>query len=126
MLPQTPSSVVAAEFDKPDGYPEYAAKLGNLTLLEKSINASVGNGLFKGKQPAYRQSSFLLTKSLGGKVKVGVNTAVDRAVSPLEVFESWNADDIDRRQRMLARMASKVWDVPLLLDGREPPPPAES
>lgn len=113
ILPQTPSAVVIAEFDKPDEIPAYIRRLGNLTLVEKSINCSVGNGRFTDKQTAYRKSNMLLTKSLGEHIQLGANTAVDRASRYLEDFTSWSSSDIDRRQAMLTRLAHTVWDIPL-------------
>ncbi len=87
--------------------------LPNLTLIEKSINCSVGNDVFAAKQSAYRQSQMLLTKSLGEHVSVGLNTAIDRAVQELEDFTTWSSHDIERRQAMLSRLAHCVWDMPL-------------
>jgi hypothetical protein len=113
ILPQNPSTLVLNDFDKPDEYTDYVGRLGNLCLLEKTINASVGNGLFKEKQAAYRQSGFLLTKSLGERVQVGSNTAVDRVARRLPAFETWSSKDIAARQRFLAELASEVWDVPI-------------
>lgn len=111
ILPQKPLQDSLDEFDRVDLLSEYVHKLGNLTLLEKPINASVGNGAFHTKIKAYRQSNFLLTKSLAGPIEVGKNTAVDRAVRDLEVFDTWYSKDIDRRQEMLGRLALKVWDM---------------
>ena len=113
ILPQTKTQVLLDAFDKPDEYGTYAHRLGNLTLLEKSINTSVGQKLFADKKPALRQSKFRLTRSLGEKIKVGQNTAIDRAVRSLEEFETWTSEDIERRQAMLARIAHEVWDVPV-------------
>jgi uncharacterized protein with ParB-like and HNH nuclease domain len=112
ILPQNPSQEALHEFDRVDLLSEYVHKLGNLTPLEKPINASVGNGPFGSKIKAYRQSNFLLTKSLAEPIEVGKNTAVDRAVRDLEGFETWYAKDIERRQEMLGRLALKVWDMP--------------
>lgn len=112
ILPQTPTQDVIAAFDKPDEIPVYIRRLGNLTLLEKSINASIGNGLFASKQQAYSQSNMLLTKTIGGPVNVGVNTSVDRTVRELEEFTTWTSHDIERRQAMLQRLAHRVWDMP--------------
>lgn len=112
ILPQTPSPEVIAAFDMPDAIPAYVHRLGNLTLVEKSINCAVGNGLFTAKRSAYRQSHLLLTKTLGERVVVGVDTRVDRAVRELETFHVWTTGDIERRQDMLGRLAHKVWDMP--------------
>ena len=99
-------------FDQKELYDEYVERMGNLTLLEKTINGSVSNGLYSKKLPGYRQSSYLLTKSLAEKPKVGVNTQLNRAVEHLIPFGEWNSDSIQRRQMMLARLAVFVWDMP--------------
>ncbi len=112
ILPQNPSAGVLLDFDRVDDIESYIHRLGNLTLVEKSINCSIGNGLFAEKRHAYVQSNFLLTKSLGQRVQVGMNTAVNRAVQGLEHFESWTSQSIERRQAMLVRLARKVWDMP--------------
>ncbi len=46
ILPQKPTQDVIKKFDEPDKIEKYITKLGNLTLLEKSINGSIQNGLF--------------------------------------------------------------------------------
>ncbi|MCB9006099.1 MAG: DUF262 domain-containing protein [Ardenticatenaceae bacterium] len=112
ILPKTPSAEVMAEFDKPDEIYDYIHRLGNLTLLERSINSSVGNGLFSAKKEPYHQSKFLFTKSISEKVAVGVNTAIDRAVKDLVTFDEWTSESIEMRQLMLADLAKRVWDMP--------------
>jgi hypothetical protein len=112
ILPSNPRPDVRAAFDKLDKYDDYTGRLGNLTLLEKTINASVSNGSFAEKAPGYRQSAFLLTKSLVEKPQVGVNTQLNRAVADLPQFENWSSSAIDQRQDMLAKLARKVWNVP--------------
>lgn len=116
ILPSTPQPDVRAAFDKSDQYDDYAGRLGNLTLLEKTINSSVSNASFSEKAPGYRQSAFLLTKSLAEKPQVGVNTQLNRAVAELIPFDKWNSSTIEQRQEMLARIARKVWDMP---EGKE-------
>ncbi|MBZ0264209.1 DUF262 domain-containing HNH endonuclease family protein [bacterium] len=112
ILPETPKEVVKENFDRKDLYFEYAAKLGNLTLLEKTINASVSNDLFALKIPGYKQSAYLLTRSLAEKPNVGINTQLNRAVEHLIAFTELISKSIERRQRMLARLAVFVWDMP--------------
>ena len=111
ILPQTPSPEVLAAFDKKEEIKDFIYALGNLTLVEKTINCSVGNGLFGEKKNAYKQSNFLITKSLDEKVSVGVNTAVNRAVSGLLTFDKWTSESIDQRQKMLTLLAKQVWDM---------------
>ncbi len=112
ILPQTPRPEIITSFDDSENINDYIYKLGNLTLLEKPINPSVGNKPFALKQGGYEQSKFLITKSLAGKIEVGINTAVDRAVKDLLIFDEWSSNSIKLRQEMLTRMARKIWDMP--------------
>ncbi len=112
ILPVNPRPDVRSAFDKQNEYGEYVGRLGNLTLLEKTINGSVSNGSFTEKLPGYKQSSFLLTKSLAEKPKVGVNTQLNRAVAELIPFDNWDSSTIGKRQEMLTGLARKVWDMP--------------
>jgi hypothetical protein len=112
ILPQTPNQQVRDDFDRDDQYYDYVERMGNLTLLEKTINTSVSNDLYIKKLPGYRQSSYLLTKSLAEKPHVGVDTQLNRAVEHLISFGEWNSNSIERRQKMLARLAVFVWDMP--------------
>jgi hypothetical protein len=112
ILPQSPTADVRAAFDKTAEYFQYMQKLGNLTLLEKTINTSISNGPYEAKKQGYGQSSFLLTKSLVMKPQVGVNTQLNRAVDDLRQFESWNSAAINERQQMLGTLARKVWQMP--------------
>jgi hypothetical protein len=112
ILPTNPRPNVRAAFDKPEEYDAYVGRLGNLTLLEKTINCAVSNASFAEKQPGYKQSTFLITKSLAEKPQVGVNTQLNRAVHELIEFETWDSAAILKRQEMLAKLARKVWDMP--------------
>jgi len=112
ILPTTPRPDVRDAFDKPNEYAAHVGRLGNLTLLEKTINGSVQNGSFAEKAPGYRQSTFLLTKSLVEKPQVGVNTQLNRAVQDLIQFDKWDSAAIQTRQEMLTTLARKVWDMP--------------
>lgn len=109
ILPQSPNPEAFAAFDRPEEYDGYKEKLGNLTLLERTINTSVSNGTYEVKKAGYRQSSFLLTKSLVEKPQVGVNTQLNRAVRDLIQFETWDSASIETRQKMLAALAERVW-----------------
>jgi hypothetical protein len=109
ILPRSPATGIKEEFDNPAQYSAYVEKLGNLTLLEKSINTSVSNGAYQAKIPGYKQSTFLLTKSTAEKPHVGVNTQVNRAAEDLISFDKWDSAAIEQRQDMLGRLARKVW-----------------
>lgn len=111
VLAQSPPPQLRESFDAPEKYDEYAQRLGNLTLLERTINASISNGSYEAKSPGYRQSSFLLTKSLVEKPSVGANTQLNSAVKDLKVFDEWNSQAIEARQQMLGDLARQVWNV---------------
>ena len=112
VLPQHPSKKALTEFDKPDQADEYIGRLGNLTLAEETINCSLGNIPFSDKQPVYTNSKFLLTRLLTGKLKVGKNTAVNRAIEGLPTFSQWSSEAIQERQEALTTLARKVWEMP--------------
>ena len=111
ILPVHPRPEVRAAFDDPDRYDEFAGRLGNLTLLEKTINASVSNGSLAEKAPGYRQSTFLLTRSLVEQPSVGTNTQLNRAVKDLLQFDSWDSSAIEKRGEMLVALARRVWNM---------------
>ena len=113
ILPQQPSEEVLNDFDELESIRHFTHMLGNLTLVEEPINLSVGNRPFVEKQKAYVQSELLLTRSLGKRVSVGVDTSVDRAVRNLLEFEEWTSKSIEDRQKMLARLAHQVWEMPI-------------
>jgi len=112
ILPEHPKEEVVKNFDKNDEYDVYKEMLGNLTLLEKTINASVKNDLFAKKVPGYRQSAYLLTRSLAEKPMVGAHTQLNRAVEQLISFDKWDSSSIECRQVMLVRLAAFVWGMP--------------
>ncbi|MHB8945864.1 MAG: HNH endonuclease family protein, partial [Bacillota bacterium] len=111
ILPQKPSLELRSSFDKPEEYDVYSDKLGNLALLEKPINTSLGNGTFEEKKREYPKSRFLLTRCLVMQPQVGLNTAVNRAVRDFSPFESWGSREIELRQETLGGLALKVWDL---------------
>jgi len=112
ILPQTPSAAAMAEFDRPDDHKEYVPRLGNLALAEQAINISLGNKPFGDKKSVYPSSKFLLTKAIGERPTVGVNTAVDRAVADLTPFEQWTSAAVADRHEQLTRLAFRVWEMP--------------
>src|SRR5690606_31764886 len=85
IFPQTPKAEAAAEFG-PVSEQEVVQRLGNLVLVEKSINTSLGNRPYSEKRPVYQQSKLLLTRALSERPKVGANTRIDRAVALIEPY----------------------------------------
>lgn len=110
ILPQQPSEAARAEFGAFEDQ-SITDRLGNLVLIEKSINASVGNRPYSQKRNIYRQSQLLLTKALVERPKVGTSTKIDLAVADLEPFTEWNEAAVIKRQDMLTALAKSVWAV---------------
>ena len=113
IFPQQPSQEAASEFGMTDdeGVEGVAGRLGNLLLIEKSINASLGNQAYSKKRSAYTQSHLLLTKTLAERPKIGEKTRIDKAVADLVSFSEWNETAINQRQKMLAVLAQRIWGI---------------
>lgn len=121
ILPETPTPDQRSRFETSNpgkSYDDYVVQLGNLTLLEKSFNASAGNKDFTDKVGVYEKSHFYLTKSISSLDKVGKKTSLQRLNVMLNSFSDWSAASIDKRQEMLAELALNVWN----LDTVEPEP----
>ncbi len=69
-------------------------RLGNLTLLEDTLNRSIGNKSFEEKRKVYSRSDYIITRKIVEKDK-------------------WLPDSISERQEVLAQIAAKVWRVTL-------------
>ena len=110
IFPLEPSSEALTEFGEAED-PDVKHRLGNLVLVEKSINASLGNRPYSRKREVYPQSQLLLTKGLPKRPQVGVDTRIDRAVKDLEPFDVWNEGNVIRRQNALAALARVVWGL---------------
>ena len=111
IFPQQPSKEAADEFGAFDDQ-DVADRLGNLVLVEKSINASLGNRPYSQKRDVYIQSQLLLTKALAKRPKVGENTRIDAAVAELNPAAEWNEAAVIERQEELATLARSAWNVP--------------
>lgn len=111
ILPYTPTEGLKKEFNKPELYPDYAARLGNLALLEMSINTSVQQNFFASKTTEYQKSNFILTKTIGTPFQVGLNTQPNRATADLQSWGAWTSEAIEQRQKMLTKLAWQVWGI---------------
>ena len=111
IFPQQPSEEATAEFGKAED-PDIAERLGNLVLVEKPINRSLGNRAYSRKRDVYSQSQLLLTKAVAERPRVGVNTRIDIAVAELKPASTWSEAAVIERQECLATLARSVWSVP--------------
>ena len=89
----------------------YINRLGNLTLLENSINKSIHNDVYANKSIAYKQSKFYLTSSLSSLVNQGQDTAINRTNLLLSAWPDWNKQSIEARQEMLYRLSEMIWGL---------------
>jgi len=92
-------------------YSSLINRLGNLTLLENSINKSIHNDDYASKSIAYQQSKFYLTKSISGLVDQGSDTAITRTNKKLTAWGVWNKESIEARQQMLYRLSEEIWGI---------------
>lgn len=111
VFPQGASDAAKAEFGSFTD-PAIAQRLGNLVLVEKSINASLGNRPYSYKRTVYPKSKHLLTRSLAESQRVGRDGRIDRAVAGFTAFPEWNEKSVEQREAELAALARRTWDVP--------------
>lgn len=111
VLPQSPTSEQRAAFDRVADYDEYCKRMGNLALLEKSINAALGRDYFEQKKPEFNRSGLFLTRSLAAYQGVGLAGATVRAARSLTVHDSWSSQAIETRQKELVQLASEIWGL---------------
>ena len=111
--PQNPRPEAIAEFGEATDL-NITNKLGNLVLLEKPINASLGNKPYSHKKLVYPKSQILLVKGISEQIKIGVNTRIDRAMAQIKPFGTWNETSVLERQAMLGSMAHDIWNIPIL------------
>ncbi|QUM73669.1 DUF262 domain-containing protein [Sphingopyxis granuli] len=67
-------------------------RIGNLSLLDKRINAAIKNGGFAAKKPHYSASEILMTQELVG-------------------LDDWNEDRIAVRQEAFSHLVSDIWPI---------------
>jgi Protein of unknown function DUF262/Protein of unknown function (DUF1524) len=70
----------------------YSRRLGNMTLLDPTMNNDIGNKSFNEKIQIYKSSPILITQEIAD-------------------FTKWGPDEIDERQAALADDALKIWTV---------------
>lgn len=91
ILPENPSQYWAATF--PERLWETSVyRLGNLTLLESSLNRRVANADYAEKVQAYAQSHYVLTRDVAE-----------------EAPEQWTPELLEKRQRRLAARGVHLW-----------------
>ena len=108
ILPWTPLPGMKEEIED---YDNLKVLLGNLTLIEKSMNVVVGNKLFDEKVVEYAKSPFYITSSIANLDIVGDNTAINRINKYLRSYEHWDEGSIRDRQEMLYNLSLEIWNL---------------
>jgi len=67
-------------------------RLGNLTLLDRSLNAAIKNGVFAAKRPSYERSELLMTRELAA-------------------LDGWDSGKVATRQSELAGLVAGIWPL---------------
>ncbi|WP_225009718.1 DUF262 domain-containing protein [Novosphingobium percolationis] len=99
---------------------EVIQSLGNLLLIEKSINRSISNKPYTVKAPHYGQSKFLLARcqpDLDAQI-IGAADKITKTVQSLECWPTWDAEKVAERQLFLAKLACQIFDVPATVEPR--------
>jgi uncharacterized protein with ParB-like and HNH nuclease domain len=109
VLPYKPEPEQRCSFDKAADYDHYKQMAGNLTLLEKPINASIGRDYFATKKLKYQKSGLFMTKSLAESQSVGANTGFAKAAKLLSQHARWQSSAIETRQTDLKNLAIELW-----------------
>jgi hypothetical protein len=95
ILAQTPTfDPVALGFDNKEDFIDFEHNIGNLTILEKSINSSVQNKNAIDKIDGYGKSIFSMTKKLG---------------SSIDTSKGFDKSDLKARTKKLADYCSVRW-----------------
>ena len=94
-----------------EDFPIMVDRLGNLTLLENSLNKSIHNDTYSNKCAAYKQSKFYLTSSLPELIYQGKDTAINRTNQLLSAWPEWNNQSIESRQEMLYQLSEQIWSM---------------
>ena len=71
---------------------ETAYRLGNLTLLERTANRTIGNAAYADKAAAYARSRYALSRQI-----------------PEDASEQWTPALLDARQNRMAARAAHLW-----------------
>lgn len=91
ILPENPSAQWDESFD-PDRQKDFIYRLGNLMLLEPTINRQCQNGSFEDKRTEYGRSSYATANALG-----------------LSDQANWTPATLALRQEHMAQRAAHVW-----------------
>lgn len=93
ILPEHPSDDWSHIDDQT--HERFVYRIGNMTLLEASLNRDIGNNGYDQKKEVYKKSVFRITKNIP------------------EHYDEWNEDKIISRQKQMANIANGIWKIEL-------------
>lgn len=116
ILPQNVRNASESGAFSEASHASFRNKLGNITLLEGTINQSVNNcndlnePWFKQKQAQYVNSENIMTRLLNADHEIGSNTALNRFKQQYKYeYTDWSAESIAARQNLLMELAIDSW-----------------
>lgn len=111
IMPETPDDAAIEEFGEGADDEELINRLGNLMLVERSVNRVIKNRCYSEKAKAYPSSQFLIARCQERLLVTGKNDQITRAMKRLNPASEWDAVAIEKRQEWLADVALDVWNV---------------
>jgi hypothetical protein len=120
ILPQTPKDgVIPNDFVDINDYNNYVGRMGNVTLLESTINQVVNNcndltsdDWFHIKQKEYSHSAIFSTKLLDNNFSIGLDTSINRLKNDMNYsFDCWSKKAIEKRQDILLDLIFDTWRI---------------
>jgi len=117
ILPQTPKDgVMPAEYADKEEYEATLYMLGNVTLLESTINQAINNfndlnaDWFSQKQAEYSKSGVMTTALLNHEFTIGKNTQLNKLKDEYSYqFADWSKAQVSARQQILLNLAMETW-----------------
>ncbi|MFG6103429.1 DUF262 domain-containing HNH endonuclease family protein [Leptothoe sp. EHU-05/26/07-4] len=95
ILPKKPNEEWLRKFKKSTPK-QYIYRLGNMTLLDSSVNRKIGNGSFSNKRKeAYEKSKLFITREIAEN-------------------QSWGPKQIEERQQKMSDKACQIWRLDYL------------
>ena len=91
VLPENPAGAWAEVFP-PERWEAATDRLGNLTLLERTLNRNVGSAAYPARRDAYESSAYAITREIA-------------SLAP----DEWSPALLEERQRRLAARAVRLW-----------------
>jgi hypothetical protein len=99
------------EFDHPTDFEEYRNRIGDLLLLPKKFNASLGDIAYPQKREHYDGQN-LLARSLHEQAydhNPGFLRFIQESGLPFRALKEFKKADLDTRQELYRKLAEKIW-----------------